>query len=322
MKGIDNMSKISPMYDNIRLNVTITSDNHLDINAKNNKKRIKTIKKVLDDVQNSLKPMDAYITVGDTTSRGITANWECVRECFRDKQPAENIIFTIGNHDSWDENRHLGYDNAIKNFYKYSKEICNQDIDKPYFSRMIKGYKFIFLGSTKVPDDEDCAALGEEELKWLEDELSGSDDKPTFIFCHQSINNNHGLPKTWSEKEEDWAPEIGGIGKESDKVKEIITKHKNIFYFSGHSHMGLNGEKSLEKNGYASFEKHDGVNYINLPCLTRGNHHGENEKTGIGCILEVYTNKVVIRPRSFTKHKMNRKISIKNGKPYYEENVR
>lgn len=310
------------MYDNIRLNVAITSDNHLDINAKNNKQRIKTIKKALKDIQKSSNPMDAYMTVGDTTSRGITENWECVRTAFDGVKPAKEIIFTLGNHDTWDESKHLGYDNAINNYYKYSKEICSQNINNPYFTRTINGYKFIFLGSTRVPDDEDCAALGDEQLSWLENELKDAGNKPTFIFCHQSINNNHGLPKTWEENEHDWEPEIGGIGRESDKVREIITKHKNIYYFSGHSHMGLCGENSYQKNGYASFEKHDGVNYINLPCLTRYNHHGETEKTGIGYLLEVYDSKVVIRPRNFTKHKMNRKIIIKNGKPYYEEAVK
>ncbi|MCQ2485087.1 MAG: metallophosphoesterase [Clostridia bacterium] len=317
------MSRIKPLYDGIKLNAAITSDNHIDINAKDNKRRIKTIQKTLKDVQNSEYPVDAYITVGDTTSRGITENWEIVKECFKGFKPAKKIIFTIGNHDSWDKGGYKGYSNSIGNFYKYSKEICSNEIDKPYFSREINGYHFIFLGSTEVPFDEDCAALGDEQIGWLKTKLDEAQKskKPIFVFCHQSINNNHGLPRTWDDHEQDWAPEIGGIGGESDKVKEIIVNYQNVYYFSGHSHMGLNGEKSLKANGYASFEEHDGVNYINLPCLTRFNHHGENEKIGWGIILEVYDNKVVIRPRNFAKKKMNRKIIIKDGKPYLENTI-
>lgn len=317
------MSKIKPLYESIKLNVAITSDNHIDIKAKNNKERMKTVKKVLKDVQNSTCAVDAYITVGDTTSRGITENWEKVKECFADYRPADSILFTLGNHDMWDENGYSGYENAIKNYYKYSLEICGHKTDKPYFSKDIKGYRFIFLGSTSAAENEDCAELESTELEWLRAELdtSAGKDKPVFIFCHQSINNNHGLPKTWEEKEKDWEPEVGGIGKESDALRDIIKNYKNIYYFSGHSHMGLCGEESLEKNGFASFEEHDGVNYINLPCLTRQNHHGETKKTGFGCLLEVYSDKVVIRPRNFRKARMNKKIKIKNGKAFLENRI-
>lgn len=314
------MSRAEPMYGGIKLNAAITSDNHLDINAKTNKERIRIIRKTLKDVQNSKAPFDAYITVGDMTSRGLTENWEYVKKCFEGRNPAKNILFALGNHDSWSKDGYKGYSDGIKNYYKYRKELCSVDGDTPYFSRVINGYHFIFLGSTEVPFDEDCASFNEAEIEWLKSELDSADnsDRPIFIFCHQSINNHHGLPRTWEEKEQDWPADVGGIGKDSDKVKEIISSHKNVFYFSGHSHMGLCGEKSAEKNGYASFENHDGVNYINLPCLTRPNHHGETEEPGWGCLLEVYGDRVLIRPRNFRKKKMNRKIAIQNGKPYLE----
>ena len=85
--------------------------------------------------------------------------------------------------------------------------------------------------------------------------------------------------------------------------------------------MGICGDKFAEKSGYSSFETHDGVNYINLPCLTRPNHHGETDKTGWGYLLEVYDSKVVIRPRNYVRKKMNKRIIIQNGKPYFEVKI-
>ena len=322
-KGSDSMGRIKPLYDGIRLNVAITSDIHVDTGAKTNKNRMKIIKRSLKDCEKSARPFDAYITVGDTTSRGLTENWECAKKCFEGRKPANEVVFTLGNHDTWDENKYLGYDNAIKNYYKYCKEICSQNIEKPYFEKIIGGYYFIFLGSTKVPEDEDCAALGELELCWLKSKLDSASktNKPVFIFCHQSINGNHGLPRTWAPEEEDWKPEIGGIGSDSDKVMEIISGYKNVYYFSGHSHMGLCGENNLKKEGFASFEQHGGVSFINLPCLTRPCHHGEDDRTGFGVLLEVYDDRVVIRPRRFERKKMNRKVIIKDGKPYFENKL-
>lgn len=319
------MSRIQPMYDGIKLNVAITSDNHLDVNSKENSKRIRTVRKVLSDVQKSLRRFDAYITVGDTTSRGLTENWEAVKKCFKGFNPAENIIFTLGNHDSWSEDGYEGYADGIKNYLKYSKEICRNDIDKPYFVKIINGYHFIFLGTDGVPENEDCASLSQEQKLWFASEMERAEKsgKPVFVFCHQSINTYHGLSRTWEAKENpDFPPEIGGIGKDSDDIRKILASHKNVYYFSGHSHMALCGEKSAEKNGFATFENHDGVNFINLPCLTRSCHHGGDERIGQGAVLEVYDDKVVIRPRNFRKRKMNRKIKIQNGKPFFEEAIK
>lgn len=318
------MKKIQPMYDNVKLNVAITSDNHIDVNANTNKKRIKIIKKVLDDAQKSSERFDAYITVGDTTSRGLTENWEIVKECFNGKDPAKQVVFTLGNHDSWSKDGYEGYYEGIKNFYKYSKEICKNNIDKPYFSKEINGYHFIFLGTDGIPENEDCAAFSEDEIKWFKNKMeeASKSQKPIFVFCHQSVNAHHGLPKTWSEKEDPtWGEEIGGIGDKSEAIKSILSQYKNVYYFSGHSHMGLCGEKSQKERGFASFEKHNDVNYINLPCLTRPNHHGGDEKVGNGLLLEVYESKVVIRPRNFFKRKMNKKITIQNGNTYFEEKI-
>lgn len=323
-KGVVLMKKISPMESGVQLNIAITSDNHMDVNCNNLKQRIKIMHKVLLDAQESTEPFDAYVTVGDTVSRGLVENWETVQKCFDGKHPAKQILFAIGNHDSWSKDGYKGYADGVQNYLKYSKTICGNDIDKPYFSRNIKGYHLIFLGSDQVPENEDCAAFSEAQILWFQSEMekAGQDGKPIFVFCHQSVNTHHGLPKTWSPKENpDDGPEIGGIGEASDAIKSILEAHKNVFYFSGHSHMGLNGEKSLQNRGYASFENHSGVHYINLPCLTRKNHHGGNEKTGQGLVLEVYESRVLIRPRNFAKRKMNKKILIKDGKPYYEADI-
>ncbi len=315
------MRNIKPLYDGIKVNVAVTSDNHIDTNSGELKKRIKNIKKVLEDVGNSESRINAYITVGDNTSRGLEKNWEVFAGCFERTDFADNIMLALGNHDTWHEN---GIETALKNFFDYSKKICGYELDKAYFSKNINGYSFIFLGATGKAENEDCALFGQEEIQWFENELNTAceNGKPVFVFNHQSINNNHGLPKTWDRKEEDWASDVGGIGIESDEIKNILSKHKNVYYFSGHSHMGLCGEKSYKENGYASFEQHGGVNYINLPCLTRSNHHGEYNKTGMGIIIEVYDDKVVIRPRNFVKRKMNKKVIIKDGKNYFEEKIK
>jgi hypothetical protein len=39
---------------------------------------------------------------------------------------------------------------------------------------------------------------------------------------------------------------------------------------------------------------------------------------GIGVIIEVYADRVVLRPHNFAHRAMNRKVMIRDGKPYLE----
>lgn len=321
MKGGEKMGKLKPLNKDVRIIAAITSDMHMDTNSNQNSRRMKTVKKVLTDLEKSPIAFDAFIVNGDITSRGNKENWECVRKCFWRMHPAKRILLSMGNHDTWNDE---GFKAALERFLDNTKNLSSENRKRAYFTEIIHGYYFIFLGGTKDGHDEDCVHLGREELKWFREQMEEASrgGKPIFVFCHQSINGHHGLPKTWSEHEDpSRGKEIGGIGSESDDVEKILTDYRNVFYFSGHSHMGLCGEKSLKHKGYASFEKHDGVNYINTPCLTRPNHHGETDETGIGMVLEIYSDRVVIRPRNFVKRKMNKKIMIRDKKPYYEEPI-
>lgn len=313
------MSRMKPLYDGIKLNCTIVSDTHIDEKHPFPWLPKWRLCKVLRDAKNSLSPVDVLMTVGDTTSRGSDNNWKMVKDCF-DKVPdsANKIILPIGNHDGWHDD---GFDAAIKNYLKYYEIICKDKQDKPYFSYIINGYTFIILGTDS---DSGCeAALSDEQMTWFKNTIKTASEngKPIFVFCHQSLNQKHGLPVTWDKSEEYKTMDEGGLGEKSNELEAILKSYKNVYYFSGHSHMGLGGENCFKQNGYASFEKEDSLNLINLPSLACGNHHGENKGFCIGYQLEVYDDKVLIRPRSFKNHKWITNISIRNDKPYLEEKI-
>ena len=307
------MGKIAPLHNNVKLFCAVTSDNHIDHKHPVPAVPMWYLTASLKDAEKSLHPMDAYITVGDTTSRGSVRNWEMAEKCFRKAKPAKHIFLTVGNHDLWNDN---GFEESKKNYLYYSNRICGTSHTKTWFSHTVNGYKLIFLGNTQ---DAGCEAhLGEAQLAWLQTELDSAEGKPAFVFCHQSLNGRHGLPRTWDRTDSCTDPLEGGIGTESDEVARILKAHKNVFYFSGHSHMGLCGEARKAAEGYASFETEDGVHLINLPSLACGNHHGDDRSMGIGVLIEAYEERVVIRPRNFAKRTMNRKVLIENGKPYLE----
>ena len=311
------MSSLKPLYNGIRLNALIVSDTHIDCKHPLPALPKYWLRSAAKDAEKSVHRMDAFITVGDTTSRGSEKNWQMVAQALKKRNPADRVIFAIGNHDCWNDD---GFDAAIENFYKYSKSITGNKRETPYFSHIINGYHFVFLGTDS---DSGCEAqFSDEQMAWFASEMekAGKSGKPVFVFCHQSLNGRHGLPRTWDREEKpDRDPMEGGIGERSDEVAAILKKYKNVFYFSGHSHMGLCGENKAKTEGYSSFEYEDGVCLINLPSLACGNHHGEVDSMGIGVVLEVYEDRVVIRPRFTSTNRWNKSVMIKDGKPFLEQ---
>ncbi len=307
---------MSCLHDNLRLCATIVSDTHIDERHPVKIVPMYILMSALKGARESLS--DAFITVGDTTSAGTPVNWALARSCF-EKVPdaAKKIILTVGNHDGWNDEDN--YDAAAAEYFSAYKDICKKEINTTYFSEVINGYYFICIGTDS---DSGCAAaINDTQMEWFRTEMAkaGATNKPIFVFCHQSLNGRHGLPRTWDRKEDpNRAPDEGGIGERSDEVAEILKSYKNVFYFSGHSHMGLCGEDMLKKEGYSTFENEDGVTLINLPSLSCGNHHGELQGLGIGLQLEIYDTKVVLRPKNYISGKWIEKLHIKNGKPYYE----
>ena len=319
VKEVKNMSRMSPLYENIKLNCTIVSDTHIDEKHPFPWLPKWRLKQVLRDAKKSNVPVDALMTVGDTTSRGSTANWEMVKECFEKvPQCAEKIILPMGNHDGWNDD---GYEAAMENYYKYYKTICGDELTKPYFSYIIKGYRFIYLGTDSSAGCE--AQISDEQLEWFRDEIKADAEsrKPVFVFCHQSLNQKHGLPVTWDKDEDYENLSDGGIGEKSEQIEAILKTCPNVYYFSGHSHMGLAGEKTFKEKGFASFEQEGNLTLINLPSLACGNHHGEIKSFCVGVQLEVYDDKVVIRPRSFKTRGWIKSVPLKNSKPYWEDKI-
>lgn len=309
---------MSYLNDNIKLCATIVSDTHIDENHPTKIIPMYILMKALKGAKKANS--DAFITVGDTTSRGSRINWDMTRSCFRRiPDAAKKIILTIGNHDGWNDN---GFDDAVKEYYSAYEDICHRKINTTYFSEILNGYYFICIGTDS---DSGCEAeISDKQMTWFRNEMekAGATNRPVFVFCHQSLNQRHGLPRTWDRHEDPNRPLTdGGIGDRSDEVAGILKKYKNVFYFSGHSHMGLCGEDMKASEGYSTFEEEDGVTLINLPSLSCGNHHGQLQGLGIGLQLEVYEDKVILRPKNYISGRFITKLNIKNKKPYYELSI-
>lgn len=311
------MSSMTALNENIRLNCTIVADTHIDIKHPFPYIPKSLLKGALKQSKKSRTPVDAFIIIGDTTSRGSRINWDMAKDVFTSvPSPAAKTLIAIGNHDTWSDE---GSEEAIRRYIAYTSEITGISREKTYFSEVINGYHIIMLGGET---DSGCGAyISDEQVSWFRDEIAKASEsgKPAFVFCHQSINGKHGLPRTFDKDEDPNAgPMEGGIGERSDDILAILGECKiPVFFFSGHSHMGISGAERLKKEGYSSFENYGNLSVINLPSLACGNHHGDVCNLGIGVQLEVYDDSVIIRPRSYLRGKWIENVKISGDEPFF-----
>ena len=232
----------------------------------------------LDDIENSDVDFDAFLIAGDLSELGDDISYELMWDAL-DKTEIDNILLATGNHDV-----RVVYDLRTEQIIDKTNSFLGTEIDKPYYSYDINGYTFIVMGSDSRLFEK--AVISDEQLAFIDAELERAtkDGKPAFVMCHQPLENTHGLPEVWKN---------GGIGEQSEKVREILVKYKNVFFLNGHLHDGVY-ENSLE-----ILDEEKGVYSVNLPAFGKENDYGKFLQPGLGTYFEIYDDEVVFTARDF-----------------------
>ena len=243
-----------------------------------------------EDVANSKTKFDAMLIAGDIVENGLLCEYDHVTEYLPTKN-IRNYIMASGNHDV----RMRPYKTTVKRFTKFANDMntsvgSSLSIDALHYQYKIKGYTFLVLGTDRTEFEE--AYLSDAQLTWLDKSLkkAAGNGKPVFVTVHQPFKDSHGLPDTWGSP----IDSAGSIGPQSDALKDILKKYKNVILISGHLHTGI---------GQYTYEKIDGIHSINLPSLTIDNKDGRITDNGQGFWVEVFRSKVVFHARNFAQGK-------------------
>ena len=236
------------------------------------------------DIEQAKGDFDALILAGDIAEYGAWCEYKMTAKLLESvTKRFDKIFIATGNHDI----RIRNFKKQLKRFNDFIALLPNGEChgeEKYYFSREIKGYKFIMLGAdTNAFED---TYLSDEQLVWLDRELSENDGgKPVFVINHQPLKNTNGLPYTWMGKG-DWR---GSVGAQSDRLKEIFERHEKIVYITGHLHFGIS---KYNYEDYGSYKA------LSLPTVGVLNH-GDNDKFSQGYVLTVKGDRITARARAF-----------------------
>ncbi|RAT99105.1 metallophosphoesterase [Brevibacillus sp. Leaf182] len=219
---------------------------------------------------------DGLMTIGDNTENGTEAQYMELARIFNTyKDQLPETYFVQGNHDvrwgDWTQFSEL--------FHKYT------NMKSSYYNVWINGYQFIFLGTEKGL--KDYSYLSEAQLKWLDEKLSESEGKPTFIFHHQPLKNTVAGANVGYLKSNYW------YGVRQDKeMKTILSKHPGAFLFSGHTHWELGAKDTMYNAKYATMFNAGATSYLWTDANT-----GKDGSQGF--FVEVYEDKVLVKGRDF-----------------------
>ncbi|MGN0531328.1 MAG: metallophosphoesterase [Eubacterium sp.] len=260
--------------------------------------RAKNTEASANDLGKAKSTLDALLIAGDITENHTTEEYSMMHEFLVDKG-VKNIIAAEGNHDI----RSSKYSEAKDGFVDFTNGVnaaigSKLKIDKMYYSYTLNGYKFIVLGSEESKPEE--SYISQTQLNWLDSQLKASTKygKPVFVTMHQPLKDTHGLPDTWNNN---ITKKAGSVGEQSDKIKAILNKYKNVILITGHLHTGF---------GKYSYQKIGNFHSVNLPSIGITNQDGY-EAPGLGYVAEVFDNKVVFRARDFINGEYLPKYDIK-----------
>ena len=272
--------------DAVLLNAVIVSDLHA-ANALSHD-RNKALTRLFAGIDKSKTPPDALVLPGDLTNNGGLDEYRCLAAILKRYNHADSLIAAIGNHDARGDMNAEDYAENMANYYTFCAAM-DIKTDKPYWSEVVKGYSFIVLGS----EDEvkDRAYISEEQLAWLDAQLTEAEQngKLAFVICHQVIDHTNNVDWWWYFD--------GSVGEQSDAVRDVIRSHTDrgltVLFLSGHLHRCFCAD---------SFEQP----WPNLYCLNVPTVQDDNVQindarpdAGEGCTIEVYADRVLIRPRNF-----------------------
>ena len=275
--------------EDILLNMSVISDTHLD-------EAFSPLAWFLgfglDDMAGAKTPVDVVAVTGDLTNYGDEASIDEFFDIMQKHWDGKAVI-SMGNHDIGhvEDKTH---EEARQYFVQKINEYQNLGIEKSYYSTVINGYTFIVL-TDESDDSWDHPDLYQEQLDFLDAELakSGSDDKPVFVISHWPLAGTHGEEVAWDD---------GDIGEPySTMIQQIVEKYENVFFISGHIHLGLNGNFTKDQFGVSNYDRRNGVNYLNLPSYGLFSRYG-TLLGGRGYQVEVYKDKVILRARNFVTH--------------------
>ena len=221
---------------------------------------------------------DALLVAGDVAEFGREADYRIAAAGLRiAAENTDTILCASGNHDV----RIRPYRRQLCRFRAFLCDVphaAQTPYDRYYAAYSVNGYPFIVMGADR--NSFESAWISRAQLAFIEEELKKAQAAglPAFVINHQPLKKTNGLPLTWGGRG-DWR---GGVGLQSDALRDILTSHGTVFYLTGHLHYCVS-EYNVQSSGR--------LHMISAPSVGCENH-GPRPAGGQGFVLSLYNDRL------------------------------
>lgn len=272
--------------DEVNLSAVMLSDVHIE---GNNPDRWTRFGKTLAGAFSAERTPDVIAFAGDQTMNSQKIEWFDFYGLLNRYNKGSEVVMAMGNHDFGNCADHDEYVKLSARALELFNGYTGSSVDCVHYTKTVNGYTFIVMGSDDNAEDT-VQVISDEQVEWLKEELAkvAAEGKPAFVVNHNLLYGKNGNRSRYSFNQTTNSDAI---------VKALETCGTDVFFFSGHSHFGVN-------DGTVNTEGR--VTYINLPSSGNdGNYQAEDDcaAAGIGCVMEVYEDTVELRFRNFAEGK-------------------
>ena len=185
------------------------SDSHMGFNKPANTDVVSTLQAAVDRINSMPEQPEFIIHTGDLSHQSKPAEFDTMDQILKSAQPKQ-IFYVPGEHDT-------SVDDGKQYLDRYGKDTKGRG----WYSMNHKGVHFV--GLVNVIQLEGMGQLGEEQIAWLKDDLSGvSASTPVVVFAHIPL---------WSVY-----PDWGWGTKDSEQAFAHLKRFGSVTVLNGHIH--------------------------------------------------------------------------------------
>jgi len=185
------------------------SDSHMGFNKPANADVVSTLQAAVNRINSLPDQPEFIIHTGDLSHQSKPAEFDTMDQILKSAKPKQ-IFYVPGEHDT-------SVDDGKQYLDRYGKDAKG----KGWYSLNHKGVHFV--GLVNVIQLEGMGELGEEQIAWLKDDLSGvSASTPVVVFAHIPL---------WSVY-----PDWGWGTKDSEQAFTYLKRFGSVTVLNGHIH--------------------------------------------------------------------------------------
>jgi len=230
----------------------VISDLHIDIKGKNafrmSAYSVDCLHRTIEDL-NKEKDLSFVVANGDLLMDGEVENAKVLRDAMKNLTAKSFVV--CGNHDYQPADpkkrregfTYLGIDDFVNYFADYGYGKSGQ---RHYANQIVPGLRMLVLDACLPGEKRWGGRLPDEQLSWLDTELSSHSDQVNLVFMHHNF-----LP--WTVDEFKGGPKQQFCIDNDADVRAILEKnsHATPVAISGHRHIGLHARELNKVNYFA-----------------------------------------------------------------------